>query len=121
MAVEATVSGSALIVIDMLNPYQHRDAEPLAASVGEIVEPLANLVSRAHERDDVELIYVNDNYGDFAASRDDLVRGALEGERSDLVEPIVPPDECPFLTKVRHSAFYCTTCATTPSGSRWTR
>jgi hypothetical protein len=110
MAVEATVSGSALIVIDMLNPYQHRDAEPHA-----------NLVSRAHERDDVELIYVNDNYGDFAASRDDLVRGALEGERSDLVEPIVPPDECPFLTKVRHSAFYCTTCATTPSGSRWTR
>jgi nicotinamidase-related amidase len=102
------VSGTALIVVDMLNPYQHRDAELLTASVDKMVEPLADLISRAHRADGVELIYVNDNYGDFTADRDDIVQRALDGERSDLVAPIVPSDECVFLTKVRHSAFYST-------------
>jgi nicotinamidase-related amidase len=36
------------------------------------------------------------------------VRSALDGERPDLVKPSVPTDDCPFLTKVRHSAFYST-------------
>jgi nicotinamidase-related amidase len=92
----------------MLNPYDHPDAERLIAGVDEIIEPLADLLSRARQRDDVELIYVNDNYGDFTASRDQLVRRALDGKRSDLVQPIVPTAECKFLTKVRHSAFYST-------------
>ncbi len=33
---------------------------------------------------------------------------ALEGQRPDLVKPIVPDKDCRFLTKVRHSAFYAT-------------
>ena len=36
------------------------------------------------------------------------MRSALEGERPDLVKPIVPDAGCRFLTKVRHSAFYAT-------------
>jgi nicotinamidase-related amidase len=102
------VSGTALLVVDMLNPYQHRDADLLTASVGKMVEPLADLISRAHRGDGVELIYVNDNHGDFTASRHDIVQRALDGERGDLVAPIVPSDECVFLTKVRHSVFYST-------------
>jgi nicotinamidase-related amidase len=105
------VSDTAVLVIDMLNSYQHEDAEKLASSVACIVEPVAGLVSAAGERDDVDLIYVNDNYGDFTASQDDLVRQALEGERPDLVEPIVPRDGVRFLQKVRHSAFYATALA----------
>ena len=56
-------------------------------------------------------IYVNDNYGDFTANQEDLVRRALDGERPDLVEPIVPQDGARFLQKVRHSAFYATSLA----------
>lgn len=102
------MTDTAVVVVDMLNPYQHRDAEQLIESVSEMIEPSADLVSQAWQRDDVELIYVNDNYGDFAASRDQIVRRALDGERGDLVQPIVPPDGCMILTKVRHSAFYST-------------
>jgi nicotinamidase-related amidase len=91
---------SALIVIDMLNPYEHEDADELAANVEGMVAPLRELIERARESD-VELVYVNDNYGDFAASRDDIVDRAL-------VEPLVPPEGCAFLPKVRHSAFYST-------------
>ncbi|MFG2074645.1 Nicotinamidase-related amidase [Nonomuraea maritima] len=99
---------SALVVIDMLNPYDHQDAEQLAGRVSEIVGPLAELVGRARERDDVELVYVNDNYGDFAADRHEIEAAAVEGRRPDLVEPILPPPGCAFLPKVRHSAFFGT-------------
>lgn len=103
------VNGTALVVIDMFNTYQHEDSEPLAESVSKIMGPLTELIARARRREDVELIYVNDIYGDFAASRHDIVRRALDGKRGDLVRPIEPSDECTFLTKVRHSAFYSTT------------
>jgi nicotinamidase-related amidase len=105
------MSDTAVLVIDMLNNYQHEDAEKLASCVAEKIDPIAGLISTARKRDDVDLIYVNDNYGNFAANQQDLVRQALEGERRDLVEPIVPDDDVRFLQKVRHSAFYATSLA----------
>ena len=99
------MSRTALIVIDMLNPYEHEHADILAGNIEPVVPVLAELIgSRAGS----ELVYVNDNYEDFTATRDDLVRQALHGMRPDLVEPIVPPDGADFLQKVRHSAFYST-------------
>jgi nicotinamidase-related amidase len=102
------VSDTALLVVDMLNAYKHEDADVLADSVGHIIEPLAGLIDRARRHDDVEIIYVNDNYGDFTATRDDIVKQAVDGARPDLVKPIVPDPGWPFLEKVRHSAFYAT-------------
>jgi nicotinamidase-related amidase len=101
------MASSALIVIDMLNPYDHEDADELAAHVQGIVDPLRRLLERTRESD-AELVYVNDNYGDFAASRDQLVERALSGRHPELVEPLVPGEGCDFLQKVRHSAFYST-------------
>lgn len=101
--------GSALLVVDMLNPYDHEDAETLAGNAARIVRPLADLVTRARrDGSDIDVVYVNDNLGDFAATRDDLVHRALDGRRPELVEPLVPPDGCAFLQKVRHSVFYGT-------------
>lgn len=102
------MSDTAVLVIDMLNAYRHEDAESLVASVEDVIHPLAGLIAKARTRDGVDVIYVNDNYGDFAADHDDIVRSALEGQRPDLVKPIVPDKGCRFLTKVRHSAFYAT-------------
>ncbi|MDT5152581.1 MAG: hypothetical protein QOI01_4314 [Mycobacterium sp.] len=101
------MSETAVLVVDMLNAYRHRDADLLVPNVDLIVEPLTNLIHQA-KADEVDLIYVNDIFGDFTAGRDDLVRTALNGERPDLVEPIKPDEGCRFLTKVRHSAFYST-------------
>ena len=99
------MSQVAVLVIDMLNPYRHEDADVLAPNVADIVDPLARLISRTRDRDDVDLIYVNDNYGDFTADFDDVVDAALHGERPDLVSPIAPGENCLRLLKVRHSAF----------------
>ena len=100
------MSDVAVLVIDMLNTYRHEDANVLADHVADIIDPLAGLISQTHDRDDVDLIYVNDNYGDFTADFDDLVDKALRGERPDLISPIAPPESCLRLLKVRHSAFY---------------
>ena len=105
------MSDTAVLVVDMLNSYQHPDAELLVPNVEKIIDPLAELVRNARESDDVDVLYVNDNYGDFTAEFSDIVRAALDGARPDLVKPIVPADESRLLTKVRHSAFYATPLA----------
>jgi nicotinamidase-related amidase len=102
------MSETAVIVIDMLNSYRHSDAEKLTGNVEKIIDPLAGLISKARQHSDIDLIYVNDNYGDFTADHQDLIRSALDGERPDLVASIVPAEGDLFLVKVRHSAFYST-------------
>ena len=99
---------TALLVVDMLNPYEHEDADKLAESVREALPQMVELRDRAHASDEVLLVYVNDNYEQWSETRDDLVKTALDGEHPDLVEPIAPPDGVPFLPKGRHSVFYQT-------------
>lgn len=96
---------SALVVTDMLNRYEHRDAEQLTESVRAIVPRVRELVDTARRRE-VLVIYVNDNHGDWSAGRDKLVDWALEGAEPALVEPIIPDPDIPFIVKARHSAFY---------------
>jgi nicotinamidase-related amidase len=91
----------------MLNSYEHADAEQLTNSVETVVEPLAGLIARADEQA-TELIYVNDNYGDWNVTRNDLADQALKGARPDLVEPLLPPDGADFVMKARHTIFYMT-------------
>jgi nicotinamidase-related amidase len=95
----------ATVVIDMLNPYDHEDGEALAEQVAERIEPLQALIKATLDSDAI-LVYANDNFDDFTATSDDLIRQALEGKHPELIEPIVPPDEALFIEKVRHSAFY---------------
>ncbi|OMC39978.1 isochorismatase [Mycobacterium sp. GA-1841] len=102
------MSDTAVVIVDMLNHYRHEDAEHLAPNVAPIIDPLVGLIGGAHERDDVDLIYVNDNYGDFTAQFSDIVAAALAGAHPQLVRPIVPPDDALMLSKVRHSVFYAT-------------
>jgi nicotinamidase-related amidase len=101
------VGKTALIVVDMLNPYEHEDADKLTESVEEVLPALGDLRERAGEAE-LPTIYVNDNHGDWESSREQLVSRALEGARPDLIEPILPRDEDLFLAKTRHSIFYAT-------------
>jgi nicotinamidase-related amidase len=105
------MSETAVLVIDMMNHYQHPDAEHLIPNVEKIINPLADLIKRSRNADGVDLVYVNDNYGDFTAGFSDIVRSARYGERPDLVDPIAPTEHCRTMTKVRHSAFFSTPLA----------
>ncbi len=96
---------TALIVIDMLNPYRHEDAEPLKASVRQRLDSIRELISVARETE-MEIVYVNDNFGDWSAGREQIVERALEGAAPQLIEPVAPPAGTPFVVKARHSIFY---------------
>ena len=98
---------SALVVIDMLNTYDFEDADALAESAAEVVPKIQALLERARA-DGVPVIYVNDNYGDWNSSADELLHHGLEGRRPDLVEPLRPPEGSSFVIKARHTIFYGT-------------
>jgi nicotinamidase-related amidase len=98
---------AAVIVIDMLNPYEHEDAEPLMDSVEHALPALCSLIQGASDAG-LLTVYVNDNHGDWSAGRRKLVTRALDGARRTLVEPIVPDEDTPFVVKARHSIFYQT-------------
>jgi nicotinamidase-related amidase len=102
----AAMPDSALIVVDMLNAYDHEDADALMRSVREVLPAIGDLVERAEGHDDVELVYVNDIYGHWNAGRAELVERVLASPARDLVEPIVPPEDAIFIVKARHSIFY---------------
>jgi nicotinamidase-related amidase len=96
---------SALLVIDMLNPYEHEDAEPLKQSVRECLPALQALIERTRDSE-LLTVYVNDNHGDWSAARQELSERALDGAAPELVEPILPAPDLPFVVKARHSVFY---------------
>jgi nicotinamidase-related amidase len=102
---------NALIVIDMLNTYDHEDGEPLAECVREKLPQIVDLRDLALEREDVKLVYVNDNYDAWEAGGEALIERALDGKHPELVEPIAPEGDRPFLPKGRHSIFYETAVA----------
>jgi nicotinamidase-related amidase len=76
-------------------------------SVAQAAPQVRALIERARD-EEVPAIYVNDNYGDWNTSADELSRRALEGRRPDLVEPVLPIGDSAFVVKARHSAFYAT-------------
>jgi nicotinamidase-related amidase len=96
---------SALIVVDMLNEYDHEDAEVLVDSVRAALPAMRGLVERAR-REEAPIVYVNDNYGDWSAGRPEIVERAIAGRGREVVEPIVPADGTWFIAKARHSIFY---------------
>jgi nicotinamidase-related amidase len=96
---------TALVVVDMLNTYEHDDADALTRSVREVLPNIASLIDRARSSD-VQVIYVNDNYGAWNQGRSELVERASAGPHGDLIEPIVPDEETAFVVKARHSIFF---------------
>ncbi|HWK27619.1 MAG TPA: isochorismatase family cysteine hydrolase [Solirubrobacter sp.] len=99
---------TALVVIDMLNTYEHADADPLAASVRACLPHIAAARDEARRREDVLLVYVNDNHDAWDTGREQLVDRALAGAHPELVRPIAPDFPVPFIPKGRHSIFYQT-------------
>ncbi|MEW1631602.1 isochorismatase family cysteine hydrolase [Streptomyces sp. NPDC089173] len=101
---------TALIVIDMLNTYEHEDADALVSSVRKALPGMEELLRRARASG-APVIYVNDNFGRWRSHHGEILQAALTGRHPDLVKPIAPDDESLFVVKARHSAFYETPLA----------
>ncbi|MEU5276940.1 cysteine hydrolase family protein [Streptomyces asoensis] len=99
------MSKTALIVIDMINTYDHPDAELLLPSAREVVPVAAGLVERARDAG-VPVVYVNDNFGQWRSHHGELLDKALSGAHAELVEPLLPDQRSLFILKARHSIFF---------------
>jgi nicotinamidase-related amidase len=100
------MADTALVVVDMLNTYEHEDAERLTRSVREVLPNIVDLVERATDDDDVEVVYVNDLYGHWNAGRAELLERVMQSDYRELVEPVSPAEDALFVVKARHSIFY---------------
>ena len=59
------MSRTAVVVIDMINPYDHADADKLVDPVRAVLPQVGGLIERAVGADP-PVIYVNDNVGSRA-------------------------------------------------------
>jgi nicotinamidase-related amidase len=101
------MAGRALLIVDMLTAYDFEDADRVVESARDAVPAIAELRARFTEAQS-PVLFVNDNYGHWNSSREELLRQALEGAHRELVEPLVPDADDLFIHKARHSVFYGT-------------
>ncbi|MFI5475475.1 cysteine hydrolase family protein [Streptomyces cacaoi] len=99
------MSKTALIVIDMINTYDHPDADLLLPSARKVVPVAAGLLDRARRAGE-PVVYVNDNFGQWRSHHGELLDKALSGPHAGLVEPLMPDEGSLFVVKARHSIFF---------------
>lgn len=100
---------TALVLVDVINHMRFPGGRALAEAARKVIAPLRRL-RLAARRAGAPVIFANDNYADWSASVEQLVRRcsrrgnpgaafthALRPQRRDL-----------FVLKARNSAFYCT-------------
>ncbi|MFE9361482.1 isochorismatase family cysteine hydrolase [Streptomyces sp. NPDC006978] len=100
----------AVIVIDMINTYDHKDADRLLSQAKEAVPVITRLLRRAREHQ-IPAIYVNDNFGEWRSHHGEILETALSGPHADLVRPLQPDADSLFVVKARHSIFFETPLA----------
>ncbi|MDQ0983065.1 cysteine hydrolase family protein [Streptomyces sp. V2I9] len=99
------MGNSALIVIDMINSYDHPDADLLVPSVRSALPRIGRLIDRARS-ERVPVVYANDNFGQWRSHHGEIIETALGGSNAELVEPVLPDQDSLFVVKARHSIFY---------------
>jgi nicotinamidase-related amidase len=94
----------ALLLVDVLNDFEHEDGERLLSSFRERHDGMVRALGRARG-EEVPVVYANDNYGVWDGDRRRLVRQALDGRGGDLLEALAPGEDDAFVVKPRYSAF----------------
>jgi nicotinamidase-related amidase len=95
----------ALILIDVVNRFDHEDADALLASFRSRLPAIEAAIEHARGAG-IPVVYVNDSFGGWDGDGPGLVRSAVEeGAGGDVVERIAPQPGDPFILKPRYSGF----------------
>jgi nicotinamidase-related amidase len=100
-------SKSALLIIDILNPFDFNHGSTLAKHTEKIVEPLLTLRSVCQKKQ-IPVIYINDHYNLWQADLKKIYNKCLNDLSQPIIEPLKPGEDDYFLIKPKHSAFYGT-------------
>ena len=103
---------AALLIIDVIHPFDFRGASALVRATRRIVPALLR-TRAAFDRAGLPTIYCNDNFGqwrsDFRAVIDACTKPDNPG--ADVVGALLPRPSDYFVLKPRHSAFHATPLA----------
>jgi nicotinamidase-related amidase len=94
----------ALLLVDVVQGFEHEDAEELLASFRARHAGFVRALEQARS-DGIPVVYANDNFGVWDGDAPRLVREALEGPGGELVRRIAPREGETFVVKPRYSAF----------------
>jgi nicotinamidase-related amidase len=99
---------TALLIIDMISALDFPDADKVEADMLRATRSIAKLRAAA-DRQDVPVIYINDNFGEWHSERYRLVERALQDQRAvPIVSTLAPRDGDYFIIKPQFSGFYAT-------------
>ena len=103
---------TALLLIDVVNDFEYPGGEPIFRNALPLAGALQRLKARARQAG-VPVIYVNDNFGRWRSSFEQLLEHCLQpGIRGQpFVERLRPAAEDYFVLKPKHSGFYQTPLA----------
>jgi nicotinamidase-related amidase len=93
-----------LLVVDVLDAFDHDDAGSLLASFRERGPSIARAIAAARGAG-VPVIYVNDDRDRWDSDAPALAREAAEGPGGDVIRQLLPQDGDHVLLKHRYSAF----------------
>ena len=94
----------ALLVLDVINDFEHDDGDRLLASLAARVPALERALAHARESE-IAVIYVNDARGCWDGERSAHVARALAARGGDVVARVAPAAGDRFLFKGAYSAF----------------
>jgi nicotinamidase-related amidase len=97
---------AALLIIDMINPFDFEGGRELHDDCVRIVDPILALREQA-ERCGLPVIYVNDNFGEWHSEKSRLVKRAV-AQGSEVARRLAPDDNDYFIIKPQFSGFYAT-------------
>src|SRR5438128_1543783 len=94
-----------LVVIDVINDFEHQDGDRLLASFTERLAPMTETIANARAAG-IPVIYVNDDHGRWDSDAPALIRTVLERNHgADVVKRLAPEPGDHVLLKHRYSAF----------------
>jgi nicotinamidase-related amidase len=98
------VKRDVLVVVDVLNDFEHEDGERLLDSLRARQSGLTDAVEKARANG-TPVVYVNDHLGDWSAGRQSLVERAERGKGGGILNVVMPLPSEALLVKARYSAF----------------
>ena len=106
-------SGTALLLIDVINPLSFPEAGQLSRFIPRMARNLSRLKARA-KKAGIPVIYVNDNFGRWRSDFRHQIEHCLKQESAaaDLVKLLRPEPSDYFVLKPKHSGFFATTLET---------
>jgi nicotinamidase-related amidase len=94
----------ALLLVDVVNRFEHEDGDRLLASFRRRLPALRELLARSRAAG-IPVVYANDTDGRWNSDAPGLVRAALEGAGGDAVAEVAPQPADAVVLKPRYSAF----------------